>query len=94
MVKLPMKLAKDFSDNCGPSACNGLFVDTNIHGQHITLGECGYGIGPKNLKFCFVSGNSVCPKTLFKILPGTYYSTLPCANEQAPLKANFGKLIG
>ena len=94
MVKLPMKPVKDFNDVCSPSACNSLFVDVNIHGQHVSLGECGYGIGPKNLKFCFVSGDSVCPKTLFKMLPGTYYSTLPCANSPTPFKPNFGYLIG
>ena len=94
MVKLPMKPVKDFNDVCSPSACNSLFVDVNIHGQHVSLGECGYGIGPKNLKFCFVSGDSVCPKTLFKMLPGIYYSTLPCANSPTPFKPNFGYLIG
>ena len=42
MVKLPMKPAEDLNDACSISACNGLFVDVNVHGQHVTLGRDNY----------------------------------------------------
>ena len=94
MVKLPIERTKDFNDICTPSACNGMFVDAIVYGQNVTLGECQFGIGPNNLKFCFVSGDSACPKTAFKGLSGTYYSTLPCANKRFPFVALLGYLIG
>ena len=88
-----MKPSEDSNEVCSKLSCNGMFVDVNIHGQHVTLGECEYGLGPKNQKFCFVNGDSVCHKTLFKGLPGIYYSTLPCPNEDIPFNSEFGYLI-
>ena len=88
-----MKPSEDSNEVCSKSSCNGMLVDVNIHGQHVTLGECEYGIGPKNQKFCFVNGDSVCHKSLVKGLPGIYYSTLPCPNDDIPFISEFGYLI-
>ena len=96
-VTLP---AKEGNSNERKScSCNGAEIEANIGGLNITLGECKYVIGPEEKKFCFVDEDAPCAKneTQFKALPGTYYSTEPCAslNEtKFPFITFIGYLIG
>ena len=76
---------------CKKSSCNGLVLATNIYGKNTTFGECDSVIGPENEWFCFVNEDSICSKTPYKGLPGTFYSTEACKLD---IRFGFVVLLG
>ena len=79
---------------CKKSSCNGLLLVSNIYGKNVTLGECNFLIGQEELNFCFVNEDSICSKTPFKGLPGTFYSTESCKSDENDRRFGFLAYVG
>ena len=79
---------------CKKSSCNGLILVSNIYGKNITLGECNSVIEKGELRFCFVNEDSICSKTPFKGLPGTFYSTESCKSDKNDRRFGFLAYVG
>ena len=58
---------------------------TQNDGNHGNFGKCDSTFESQDDFFCFVDEQSICPKIPSSIIkPGTYISTIPCEDSNAP----------